>query len=75
MVTLLFSILHVRVINSYKSCFAFIGRILGTFHSRRIFYKAGILMKHVTQALLKIQIHLKGLATLCRIIFHTFLVS
>ena len=39
------------------------------------FYKAGILMKHVTQALLKIQIHLKGLATLCRIIFHTFLVS
>ena len=32
-------------------------------------------MKHVTQALLKIKIHLKGLATLCRIIFHTFLVS
>lgn len=32
-------------------------------------------MKRVTQAVLKIQIHLKGLATLCRIIFHTFLVS
>ena len=38
MVTSLFSISHVRVINKYKSCFAFIGRILGTFHNRGIFY-------------------------------------
>ena len=29
-------------------------------------------MKHATQALLKIQIHLKGLATLCRIYFIHF---
>ena len=44
--------------------------ILGTFNDRGIFYKAGILMKHVIHALLKIQIHLRGLATLCSTVLY-----
>lgn len=70
MVTSLFSVINLI------SCFAFFWKNqLGTFNNRGIFYKAGILMKQVIQAILKIQIHLRGLATLCSIIFHTFLAS